>query len=110
MGTWDFQSKKNLIIFSASENLLSLTSLQISVKWACKSGLKDKRDGLWRRKLKKRKHLEDLRSESVRTWRSVVGLRLERKVVVVVVLSLSGLGLEGEEGFWVLEMICVISW
>ena len=110
MGTWDFQSKKNLIIFSASENLLSLTSLQISVKWACKSGLKDKRDGLRRRKLKKRKHLEDLRSESVRTWRSVVGLRLERKVVVVVVLSLSGLGLEGEEGFWVLEMICVISW
>ena len=61
--------------------------------------------------MKKRKHLEDLRSESVRTWRSVVGLRLERKVVVVVVvLSLSGLGLEGEEGFWVLEMICVISW
>ena len=38
-----------------------------------------------------------------------MGLRLERKVVVVV-LSLSGLGLEGEEGFWVLEMICVISW
>ena len=109
MGTWDFQSKKNLIIFSASENLLSLTSLQISVKWACKSGLKDKRDGLWRRRLKKRKHLEDLRSGSVRTWKSVVGLRLERKVVVVV-LSLSGLGLEGEEGFWVLEMICVISW
>ena len=55
--------------------------------------------------MKKRKHLEDLSSGSVRTWRRTVGLRLERKVVVVV-LS----GLEAEEGFRGLEIICVISW
>lgn len=54
------------------------------------------RDWFRRRKSKKRKHFEDLRSGSVRIWRSVVGLRLERK----------GLG---AEGFRVLEMISVIA-
>lgn len=63
------------------------------------------REWFWRRKLKKRKHFEDLRSGSVRMWRSEVGLRLERKMVVFLVV-LTGLG---AEVIRVLEMISVIS-
>ena len=57
------------MVFLASENLLFLRSMQIKVKWACKLGLKDMRDWFWRFKLKKRKHFEDFRFGSVRTWR-----------------------------------------
>lgn len=93
----------DFIFFSASENLLSLRSLRVRVKWASRSGLKDMRDRFWRRKSKKRKHFEDLRSGSVIMCRRVAGLRLARKVVVV----LTGLG---AEVFRVLEMISEIAW
>ena len=57
------------MVFLASENLLFLRSMQIKVMWACKLGLKDMRDWFWRFKLKKRKHFEDFRFGSMRTWR-----------------------------------------
>ena len=61
MRTWNFCQPRQILWFS-------LRSLQIRVKWACKSGLKGSGDWFWMFKLKKRKRFEDLRSGFVRTW------------------------------------------
>lgn len=68
------------------------------VMWAWRSGLNDIEDWFLRRKLKKCKHVEDVRFGSERMRRRVVGLSLERREVEVESRSFGG----DERGF--LEM------